>query len=383
MSQAGRAAACLLWEAGRLKPRPDVVRVALDEGAAIATVAPLATAHGLGPLLWRALRMAGCRDGVGPGAAQLASEAALCRHRDLLVLPNAVATAVRPLLDAGLEPVVFKGPAVACRYPEPGLRPMGDIDLILPPELHQLGLAALQQAGWTIVRPADQRRYETVLAHQDVPGLYAELHRELDVWYHRPNRLRAQTLWRRRIAINCLGTPAFGLRPEDEVVALAAHAGKPYHYFSRLIWSVDLAVVDEAARAGGRELDWDLVLGLADAWRCRTVVAVALLHAARLGVAVPPELTGLAGSAVRRAALAPLLDFEWPVLERNDGLRNRLRYALVDEWPRRLVLFAGSPAPAPGRQWPAEWARLGFRAMRRAWRLRRSSDPGGTKLRSP
>jgi hypothetical protein len=142
-----------------------------------------------------------------------------------------------------------------------------------------------------------------------------------------------------------------------------------------LIWSVDLAVVDAAARAGGRDLDWDLVLHLADAWHCRTVVAVALSHAARLGVAVPPELTELGGSGVRRVALAPLLDFQWPVVERDDGLRTRLRYALVDDWSRRLVLFAGSPAPAPGREWPAEWARLGYRALRRAWRLRRHADP--------
>ena len=50
----------------------------------------------------------------------------------VLLIPRALALAVRPLTDAGLEPVVFKGPAVAARYPKPGLRPMEDIDLLLP-----------------------------------------------------------------------------------------------------------------------------------------------------------------------------------------------------------------------------------------------------------
>jgi hypothetical protein len=279
------------------------------------------------------------------------------------------------MLDAGLQPVVFKGPALAGRYPEPGLRPMVDIDVILPAGEHDRGLAALCNGGWEIARLANRQHYDTVLVHDAVPGLCAELHRGLDVWYQRSNRLRGDTLWRRRVAIDCLGTPAFGLRPEDEVVALAAHAGKPYHCFDRLIWTVDLAVVDSAARAGGHDLDWDLVWHLARAWRCRTVVTVALAQAARLGVAVPPELTVPVGSAVRRAALAPLLGVDWPVVEHEDGLRNRLRYALVDDWSRRLVLFAGSPAPAPTRAWPGELGRAAYSAVRRAWRLRGHADP--------
>ena len=74
------------------------------------------------------------------------------RMEALLLIPRAVALAVRPLTEAGLEPLVFKGPAVAARYPEPGLRPMDDIDLLLPAADHRRALDALAGAGWQVAR---------------------------------------------------------------------------------------------------------------------------------------------------------------------------------------------------------------------------------------
>ena len=41
----------------------------------------------------------------------------------------------------------------------------------------------------------------------------------------------------------CAGTPAFGLPLAEELVVLAAHAGKPHHGFVRLMWIADLAMI--------------------------------------------------------------------------------------------------------------------------------------------
>jgi hypothetical protein len=366
------ATADLLWEAGRLAPRVDEVRAALDAGADPVRTAALARRHGLGPLLWRAFGEAHCRDRIGPAADGLEREAQVRRAEALLLVPHALAVSVGALCSSGLEPVVFKGPALAARYPEPGLRSMVDIDIILPATDHRQAVRVLVEAGWQVAKAADRRHYDTTLVHPSVPGLLVELHRGLDMWYERSTWVLAERLWERRVPMECLGTQAFGLPPEVELLALAAHAGKPYHCFSRLIWIVDLVVVVDAVRGQGRELDWDAIRALARRWQCRTVLAVALAQAARLGLDSPEDLTRVSGSSIRQAALAPVYQPGWPLSRPDLKDRNRLRYALVDRWSRRAVLFAGTPAPAPLWEWPGEYAQALAKAAPNAWRLWRA-----------
>jgi hypothetical protein len=161
-----------------------------------------------------------------------------------------------------------------------------------------------------------------------------ELHRSLGGWREWSSRMTSKELWRRRVPLTCYGTTAFGLQPEDELVALSAHAGKRFHLFARMIWSVDLAVVVQAA---GPALDWDRVARVARRAGCTTVVAVGLRHARRLGADVPDELLLLPASRLRRAALAPLLSEEWPLLDPVAGGHHRLVYALWDSWARRML----------------------------------------------
>jgi hypothetical protein len=325
--------------------------------------------HGVAALLWRALGLAGCRGGLDEWGDVVRAEAELLRIQATFFLPWALGVAVGPLIEAGLEPLVFKGPALSMRYPEPGLRPMGDIDVILPVADHQKAVGTLSGSGWKVLRPSGRLHYDTVLAHPEVPGLGLELHHELYSWHDRPNRLRAVDLWNRRVGIDCLGTPAFGLSVEDEVVALTAHAGKPYHCFGRLVWTADLGFViaDAVARD---DVDWGLVRHRAQRARCETVVAVGLLQAARLGVDSPPDMTEIKGSATRRAVLAPLLGPDWPLAPLDTGLRNRLRYALTDATGRRVLLFLGAPVYKPAWTWPGHLVSVGLRAIRRWWRLR-------------
>ncbi len=259
----------------------------LAGGADVARAVTAASEHRIGPLLWRALGAAGCLDALGPDRAVLGAMADAFRMEALLLLPRAVALAVGPLTDAGLEPVVFKGPAVAARYPEPGLRPMEDIDLLLPRADHLHALGALRRAGWQVARAGGSDLYDTALTHPEVPSLFLELHYGLECTSQRVTALDPERLWARRRPLACQGTPAFGLPPAEELVVLAAHAGKPHHGFVRLIWIADLAmIVGDAARRGA-PVDWDRVRAVAVAARCVTVVGAALELARRAGVDAP------------------------------------------------------------------------------------------------
>jgi len=380
MGVASTYTARLLWAACR--PSPDVKAVidAVDSGADLSLAVRTAIPQRVGPLLWAGLREAGLTDRLG-SAGDLLRHEFDCRHAQApLLLPLAVAAAVEPLTRAGLEPVVFKGPALAVRYPEPGLRPMDDIDLLLPVG-YDRGVAALEGAGWKVWQGRPGAQYDTVLYHPRVPHLPLELHRRLDVWRHRSNHLTAVGLWRRRQLFDCFGTPAFGLPPEEELVALAAHAGKPFHQFQRLIWSVDLAVVVAGA---GSNLDWDRVAHLTRRHGCSTVVAVALGQARRLGATVPDKLLVVPSGRTRSAALAPLVDETWPLLSDRDALHRGLRFVLSDTRRSRVLLAMGEITKEGAVGMPRSAAKLALKGVRRRrhWKRTKFAANEGSGPRS-
>ena len=328
----------LLWEACRPVIDEAAFRRVLDCGAAVPVAAAEATKHRLVGMLWRALRATGTLDLLGPERERFEGMAESFRLEALLLIPSAVALAVQPLTDIGLEPVVFKGPAVARRYPELGLRPMDDIDVLLPPASHHEALAALQRAGWSIARPAGPDVYDTVLSHSEVPSLFLELHYGLEKKFERVTALDPESLWMRRRPIECAGTQAYGLSPADEMVVLAAHAGKRHHRFTRLIWIADLAMIAYAEKRAGTAVDWCAVHELAEEAGCLTVVGTALSMARRAGVEVPGDLFRLPARGWRGATIRCLTSESWPMSQLELGNDRPLNYAIVDRLDQRLHL---------------------------------------------
>jgi hypothetical protein len=365
---AATAAAALLWECCRRFPRPEAVAAAAAEVDAGAMV-ELAVYHGLSPLLRRALVLAGAEEERWRVLGELAT---VQEMQGILLVPEALRRAVAPLASAGLEPVVLKGPAVARRYPEPSQRTMVDVDVLLPRRQHRRAVAVLADAGWRPVRRGGHDRYDTVLAHPEVPGLPLELHYGLQSWYERATLVDAGQIFERRVPATGLCPGAFAPRPEDELVLLAAHAGKPYHGFSRCMWTADLVMVLTDGASTG--VDWDEVTRVARHWRCTTVLAVALELVRRLGVGVPASELRLPPGGWRARALSRILSPLWPVeiAGWKDDSTYHLRFALADSRWRRLVLVAGGThglSPAGQLAWPLV---AGQRALRR---LRRLSTP--------
>lgn len=368
------ATAGLLWAAARPDPEAIAITRALDDGADVDRAASAAIANRVAPLFWRALARAGVAERLGPVAASLEQEHELRHAQAHILLPIALDRVVRPLRDAGLEPLIFKGPSVARRYPDPGLRPMDDIDVILPPQSYRSGIDALERAGWIDIRhtrTAVQRAkddYDTVLVHGDVPQLPLELHWDVASWHERATSVRASTLWEARQRVDLFGVDTFALPPEEDLVALANHAGKPFHNFGRLIWTVDLAVIAETAPVG---IDWDRVAWLARRWQCRTVLAVALRHAQRLGAGVPEQLTVLPSATYRREPIMTVLDETWPFVGYDETTAYALRHAFADSPARRAELLVGELVfGAPTRELPGRALRLLGQVTKRGWQRR-------------
>jgi hypothetical protein len=212
---------------------------------------------------------------------------------------------------------------------------MGDIDLLLPAPDHARALEVLRRAQWHVVRAGGAGHYDTQLVHGDVPSLALEVHYGLEPSSERVTALDPAALWERRVPLDCAGTPAFGLSRADELVVLAAHAGKPFHGFTRLIWIADLAMVVGDAAVRGAPMDWDAVHAAAEEARCLTVVGAALELARRVGVDAPSEYFPLPTHGWRGRTLRRLLSVTWP-LTTHELHRYHVTYALTDVPAQRV-----------------------------------------------
>lgn len=74
--------------------------------------------------------------------------------------------------EAGIPAVVLKGSAAAIYYPKPDYRTMGDIDLIVQPELFEKAYAVLEQKGYIHLDEMNPR-HESFIKN----GIHIELHR--------------------------------------------------------------------------------------------------------------------------------------------------------------------------------------------------------------
>ncbi len=360
--------ASLLWAACRRTPALDEITDSLSRGANLDLAAEIALGQRVSPLLWRALNAAGVAGDGQRWAAQLEKDSARCHAQSRLSLPRIGALALTPLAEAGHAPLVIKGASLASRYPDPALRPMDDVDLVLPPDQVEPAITALVAAGWVRLPTPERRPHEVDLTHPSLPGLPIDLHRSLAWWRTRANQLTSDQLWAAREPVTLYGAGVFGLPTELELVMLAAHAAKPFHVFGRLLWSADIAMVISGAEATGG-IDWDEVARLADEARCPTALAVALTQAEHLGASSPPALRRVRGGRERLAALAPVLSADWPVETRGSAVRMSLRYVLVDERRAQFTLLVSDILGKEGAvKAVRRGAVLSGRLARRAWR---------------
>jgi hypothetical protein len=167
----------------------------------------------------------------------------------------------RPAIDAlhaaGIRTLLLKGAALTHGvYDVPGLRPIGDVDLLVEPVHAAAALGVLSGIGWQPQRRIDHR--DRLLAHS--LNLYKPPHGSLDVhWYVLseccwPDADRG--FWRRARPLPSAGPAALTLSPADQLLHICLHGLRwsPVHAGH---WVAD--AVQVLAHADGA-LDWDVLL---------------------------------------------------------------------------------------------------------------------------
>lgn len=197
--------------------------------AELENIRHLLLSSGAGALVWRRIQKARLEDLMASVEFRDAYriytlQSALDRRH--------IAEAFRLFRSHSLEPVLIKGWSIGRLYPEPGLRPRGDIDFCLHPEQYAAGRKALKQPGaW---------QYNV------------DLHRG----FAKFDGSEFQSIYQKSELVPLNDADARVPCMEDHLRVLCMHFMR--HGGSRPLWLCDIALVLERRSA---DFDWDRCLG--------------------------------------------------------------------------------------------------------------------------
>lgn len=139
--------------------------------------------HGMAPLLWHHLKASGVEI---PDETSRILQGLYLRHRYLNQFHTESLLALTGLLGkAGIHPVVLKGLALAHTiYSDPALRPISDIDLLLPTDEVLPALQMMKEAGYTVNMPAEGAPPREVVAQSPVRD---KLRTQIELHHYAPS----------------------------------------------------------------------------------------------------------------------------------------------------------------------------------------------------
>jgi hypothetical protein len=304
--------------------------------------------EGLAPIAWHLLR----RRGMEP-PADLSQEA----HVSLIrweILARGAAELSRSLSREGVAAAFLKGTDLNLRaYPEPGLRPMADVDLLVPAGaldvvrrvVGDLGYEALDRPGDPPANTAFERSFRRARDEADL-----DVHLAVD-W---PEALGVGTddLLRRRDLAGPEALPV--LAPADLLLNVACHSLRDFRP------AATLGILDAFFVLTRLRPSWDEVLARALGWRARPALRLLLERLHRFaGVPVPGRVRRALGvGLIPRAVGAWFVSaFEGPPGLSLDWLERAARLGMVE---------------SPGQRWRLALRYAGLRGRTRS--LRAGSD---------
>jgi hypothetical protein len=263
-------------------------------------VSAQAEAHGLGPLLYVHLQAAGA---PLPPTVKRELQGLYLRHRQANRVRTGVLGEILTAYNtAGIQALVLKGAALShLVYPEPGLRPMGDLDLLVKKSEMRQAQSVLADLGFSASLPGDDTLPDKhlTMATLRTEGLpvRVELHYNLFNEYD-PVSMAMDDLTVAPLPFSLGSTTAYTLGYEDMLWHLCHHmalhtAKTPI----RLIWVADIV---SFAECFVEELDWErirrqypIILNTLSLLHFTTPLSETLLDKAHLKIGREPQGIGV------------------------------------------------------------------------------------------
>jgi hypothetical protein len=298
----------------------------------------------------------------------------LVHHRSAMVQALSIERRLLRLIGAfyaaGVRAVVLKGTAVAhAVYPDPTMRPFGDLDLLVAASAWRTACEVLRAEGYRRdlpePRPGFDERFGKAATHSDAEGVQVDLHRTLvlgpfGLWLD-PDELLESTE-----TFELAGRRIERLDRTGLLLNAALHAG--LGSAAPLL----LPLRDVAEASGHPGVDWDRLAAWAERWRVRPALARAFEIAERSLAWEPPaparEISARpAGRAEGRAIRAyterrRVGGMALAAMRAIPGLRAKTLYLYGLLLPSREFLRArGRPSYVARWRVPAGWVRRQLR----------------------
>jgi hypothetical protein len=160
---------------------------------------------------------------------------------------------VRDLEQAGVPCIVLKGAAAATlHYRDAGVRPMGDIDVMVPLDRAALAVRHLESLGWR----ANRRHIQDLIRYQhsvtmEKDGASVDIHWQ--VFRECIQGDAGEGFWRRSVPLEFLGAHCRGLGPGDALLHAVVH-GIRWREEPTVRWIPDALAILHSC---GDAIDWD------------------------------------------------------------------------------------------------------------------------------
>jgi hypothetical protein len=244
------------------------------------------------------------------------------------------AGAITKLSEAGIETMVLKGASLSLlAYGSAGVRPMDDVDVLVPIERRVEAVEVMRAGGW---RPEKEDVEAWARVHHSI-GIAGPEGGNMDLhWFSLWQPARDEPLWTSAVALELSGAQTLAPCPADQLLLVCVH-GTPWSPLPPFRWIADAAAV---IRSAG-DLDWDRLVSEAER-RQLTVASAAALGYLReeFDLAVPEivldRLQAVPASHHERAAFRAACQ--------PDGPLRTLRMAW-DRYRRLRDLDTGAPRP--------------------------------------
>jgi hypothetical protein len=236
----------------------------------------LARRHSMSPLLYWRLQHQDCQVSVPPAVLDVLRNDYYAAKGQSMLRGKTLTRILSALNQTKVPVLLFKGAALAHTvYPDPALRTMGDIDILVRETQMELAQQVLEKLGYECQPEMPQRfnpfntQFTGELAFRRTTGCTSTM---VDLHWafftieliRQTTAINLEALWTRAVPIRIEGATAFGLASEDQLMHVCLHLSM--HGFTHLRGYVDILQIIDTD-----QVDWDVFVSYVQ--QCRLCMA--------------------------------------------------------------------------------------------------------------